>query len=627
MASSGHSYLPPLTEEDRTIFINRRIIDKISFILVEIACWCSNKKQNQSFEDYLENDRSIPKLRFKNYFRATEDLDKLKQTDYDNLDVTFLCQLLHALCDGISDVGKWNKISDSTKLEYHLNLIKNLRNAVMHGPDGEAKNIHFPNKVENVALNVLDIAGRKFSRTDDEINKVKDDVKKLISDIKSTVLTEKEEGSLQYQRLIVPEGIPELRKKVQAFKANSSPYFHHITGFYYLNLSYQVEEDGHGSDKSISCKEIFKHAEENGTKILIIEGQSGAGKTSLMKHIQADLLQIDGKPRKFVGSEIYQIPLFFSCRSLTCRTIAELIQETFPSLSAKLELKDLEEVALSQTKCVFLVDGLDEMNDVSKEVVEHILRFLSNHTEAICIFSTRPHTARNFEERLRSERLSFETLSLKELQTNVEQRNFLLESCENGSTVSEAYENSKLNLQSPVLLGLYSFLFFLDPEMLLNCTSPVHIMQATIEYGIRVVKERLSQKKILDYEYICRKILERIYFISFCCLLKRKYKLETAEIEYLRDETREICAAINIHSLEILSCLFPSCLTDNTSDSIEFYHKSQQELVAGLYVARQMMKTGKTFLQIVCDAIKKYEFITDTVVVSDFPAAPEFLKR
>ena len=571
--------------------------------LVTVAKWGSSRGENVSFQDYLTNVKKISTSTraFKTSFSSKEDLRKLKQTTFDALDVTFICKLLPLSCDGIADIEKWKKINDSTMLEYHLNQIKQIRNSVMHEPYGAALDKNLLNGVETIALKLLDIAGAKYGKGADEINVAKYEAQKLISTIRNTNMTE--EGKVYfYRQMIENEGLSKLREKVYEFRGSISPYFDHVDGFCSLQLTYK--EKGH--EEIISCEDILLHARVKGVRMLLIEGQSGAGKSYLLKELQADILKEEGKPRTFRGSTEFKTPLLFECRTQNCDTIADLATKEFPCLQGTLREDGLTEKVLSQMKGIVLVDGLDEETGSSKKMLENVLAFLKNNREIFCIFTSRPFSAEKFRKKLKREGFShFRTLALKELASKNEQMEFLKTSYKEGIYVSSTYEGSDLNLKTPVLLAIYNYLWLNNPESLKKCRSKASIMRAWIECGLEVAKQRLDQRNIMNCEDVAENILKSISLLSFSCLVKGQLDVKKQEIRWLKDQiTKEFTGiSANISPHEILSCFLVSS-SDKTKDEILLYgHKVQQEILSSIYVANQI-ESGKYYTQILSDAIK-----------------------
>ena len=589
----------PLTEDDRTRFVNRKMADEINSILETVARWGSSKDPSQTFKDYLIDEKGISLQTVKKVFNYPDEKKKIELNSYETLDVTFMCKLLPHLCDGIDG------------LECHLKEIKNFRNSVMHEPKGAAVDKDLVDKVETTALNLLDIAGAKYGKGTDEINAAKDEARKLISNIKKTAFTE--EGKVHfYQQKVVDEGLPKLREKAKNYNRSISPYFEHVKSFCSLQLTYKEKR----AEKTISCEDIFTHATEKGVRLLIIEGQSGAGKSHLMQELRADILREKGK-KTFKGSDEFVTPLLFECRKRTCETIAKFASEEFPCLGATSTEEGLTEKVLSKMKSLLLVDGVDEANEVSKKMLDNIIAFLKNNRDLFCIFTSRPFSAEEFKEKLELEGLSnFQVLALKKLNSEEEQIAFLTTACEKGKDISSVYRWTGLKLDSPVLLAIYGYLWLKEPESLKSCKSEEQIMRAWINCGLKVAKQRLEQRNVMDCKGASRKILKSISFISFHCLVRNKLDIGNQETEWLKEETKSKCACVNIDSSgkgipvniepsEILSCFVETSSNNTMGDILGFPHKSLQEIFASMYVAEKMHESGKYFREIFSEALEK----------------------
>ena len=594
--ASSHS----LTEDDRTRFINRKLADEMASFLVTVMVWGSNKAPNQTFKDYLTNKRNISLRVFKKYFSLSDDMTKINQTSFDGLDVTFLSKLLPLMCNGIAELLDWKNINDSTSLEFHLNQIRTIRNSVMHEAYGAALNKNLIHEVETTASELFNIAGAKYGKRTNEINAAKDGVRKLISTIKNTLMTEEETVDFYRQR-IVSEGLPELQKNVIALQESISPYFKHVNAFCCLQLTYKENI----LEKTISCEKIFTHDKAKGVKILIIEGQRGAGKSHLMKELQADVLREKGKI--FKGSDEFDTPLLFECRKRTCETIAMFASEELPCLGATLTEKGLTEKVLNRMKCILLIDGIDEVNEISKIMIDNITAYLKNNREMFFIFTSRPCSAENFRERLKREGISdFQTLALKELASENEQMEFLKISCKEGKLISSAYEGTNLNLQSPVLLAIYSYLWLKNSESLKSCKSKEQIIRTWMDCGLEAAKQQLEGMNVMDCEDVAKNILESISFTSFYCLIKNQFEIKTNEIEWLKGQIKKKFSGISVNMAphEILSC-FSVGSSDSKDVDIQFYaHKSHKEVLSSLYVAKQIHERGKFFRQILIEALE-----------------------
>ena len=624
MALPSPDYLPPLEEEDRFYFINKKIFDALVPTLEKVASWGSNKPIDQSFLDYLKNTIKISTRKINKVINQN-DMHKLDQFTFRGLDITFICPLLTLMCDNIAEVGSedWKtRIKDGTKVECQINKIRQHRNAVTHEPLGKAVDSTLSDELEKIVFQLLENAQMMYNISQADVDRAKKEVEQTIVEIKSKVWTEKEKKSLQYQKLFINEGVQMLRKEIDKFRDNSL-LAQHITGFYNLKLT--------NGRKVIPSSEILKFCEESpNNRILFIEGRSGSGKSTLVKQIRADILQEDGEHRIFEGSSAFQIPLFFSCRNVNCRTMVHLVRLTFCAIAKKLKEKELVEYCIGQMRNLMLIDGLDELTDDSKALIEGgVVPFLKNHVQASCIFTSRPHSVNTFQERLKQEGLIFETLKIEEVKTKEDQMDFLRTASVRGSDVSESYENSELDLRFPVLLGLYSFLHNRDSNSVELLKTSSHLMREAIEYGLRDATKRLDQFSVFDCEFVAENVLQKIAFLSLGGLLMDKLSLERLEIRWLIRECRKEYSGLNVRTIDIVSCFLPAIVSGtlgSVSDVADYFHKSHQETLASIYVCQKMMNTARSVEEIFSEAIRNYKEISGNDEGRDFDARA-FLRR
>ena len=610
MASSQATYLPPLTEEDRALFMNKKVVDKLPAVLSIIVSWNRQKSSNQSFEEYLKNDRKVSNTKLKKNFNK-DDLKKLKQTTFAGFDLTFMCQLLPLLCDGIADVGtpEW-KSNDEAKVETHLNKLREIRNAVMHEPEGAAVDHTLIDKVHVIADKLLETAAAKYSIGATDVQKAKHEVKKIMWAIRDVVMTEKEQISIHLQRLILKDGIRELRDKLELYKENTFPLPQHMKGFYSIQL---IDKDA----IIIPCKDLLKYCNRSSSKrIFIIQGQIGSGKSTLLKEIQKDIVRKKGEKRIFEDSAALHIPLFFSCGTASIRSLAQLISQEFPCLSTKSKEGDFIIDIIGQMKCLFLVDGLDEISDHSKITVDEILALMKNNNNAVCLFTSRLHSVALFQSKFDEAGFSFSTLKMKELESKEEQMNFLLATCETSKAISEDYETSNLNLKTPVHLGLYSLFHSHDSGSVKSGTNLASLMRGAIDYGLKNAAKRLHRAGIKDCQLRSQGVLEKIAYLSFCCLLQDKLVLGKPETKWLTTETRqEFIGSGSINALEVISCFLPAVDTESfnrNAEDFNFYSKTHQEVYGAIYIHQKIVETHASIEEICIRAMQKYDSIGKT---------------
>ena len=589
------------TSDDKATFTNKRFFDQLGFIFDTISLWGCGKSPNQTFYDYLVNekgykDAKLSRALYPNYSMS-------RNTNFKGLDISFACDILPFLCNGITDVKKWPTITNVSRIEYKLNELRNLRNGVMHEHLGSAVDPNLLAKVERITLEILDAAEILFSPGTDKLDEVKSKLRTFVVDIKKVVSTSKEAESEQYKRLIFEEGIPELRKKIEKEKPQS--IFQHFKSFYDIQLS--------KGDTKFSCKNVLQYISENSDqRILIIQGQSGSGKSFLLKEIQRQILQNEENSTSFKETKKFHVPFLFKCKSLSCRTLPDLVRQTIPTLSKKLRDSELIDSGLSQVKCLFLIDGLDELNSDSKAFIEEaLIPFLKMKESASCIFTSRLHPVESFEKVLAEKEFSYKILETQDLTTKKEQMDFLKLSCENGEHNSCVYDSTNLDLRSPLQLSIFTFFCFEDPKRI---KSSSNLMREVIEYSKTRVIERLNQRGDQKWLSNADAFIEKISFISFYLLVNGKLEVSSDSVEWLQKQIDTLVGYLDISFSEILSCFFHHQTSGfDSADNpgiYEFYHKSHQEVFAAIYLSNHITELEEGFFNFCVNLVSNYEGIS-----------------
>ena len=399
------------------------------------------------------------------------------------------------------------------------------------------------------------------------------------------VKSDKEHHISHCQSLLEEIGLPQLRERVNKFNKESFPLLKQKQNYYNLKLKVEgsgeiiasesilkcfeeKQEDGidrsspllkqvenlcninmkvEGTGELIASEgilECLEEKQEDGPgnvpmkNIIFLQGESGSGKTTLLRAIQEDILRKE-EEKQFEGSKAFEIPSLIACRNSSYRTMTEFLGKELSKIAERVNGNDLIETAVGKMNSLLLVDGLDEINDDSKVLIEDVIMFLKNHTNAKCIFTSRPHAVKKFQNQLDKEGLPYQTLKIEQIRTKEEQLKFLKIACQNGRKIAEAYEKVNLELQSPVLLAIYSHFYSKDPESVKGWILPSHVMRGAIDFGHQTAVQRLHRKNVQNSIHVGDLVLEWFSFVSFCCLLKRKQTLGREEINWLIEKTED----------------------------------------------------------------------------------------
>ena len=586
------SYLPPLTDEDVFTFINKKYCDVIiPYLFSNVVTWGCNKSPSESFHDFIQAKKS--QTEWNKFFRSLNKDDQLKLNlkSCDEFDVTFLYKLIPEVCSNVDRHGlsSWSS-NDERKIECLLRKLKDTRNRVMHEPKGGATAKSIQSEVMRIGEKLIDSAGHLFSnpsqpsfQLDDE--KVK--FRRIAEEINNAVLPEKEKRLLQIKRKILTDCIEEVRAKQIARHGEACSFFSKTQSFYPVKLS---PEDKEGSI-SFPCTSLLtslRSSNPSNNVIWVIKGESGMGKTTILRNIEKDFYQHQS-PKLF--SELSQFELVFSvsCRIHTIKSLIDLVKESFGETAYKIEDEDLKQ-ALGLVKILFLIDGIDEWNSSSRNLVEDIVLFSWNHPTAKCLVTSRPYATEVFTTFLDGERIQHQSLKIETLDSVSDQTNFLHLISGNSKVVSDMYDKLSLNLEYPAHLTLFNYFCSHDSNRLQYWDNESHMMRDTIDYCRSRALERMRQHRITNADLILEKIFIMICRTSFECLMKDRLHIEDSTYKEIRKECLEKFGAATDYD-EIFSCFLTSMTSKEKNEcriSYEFYHKSYQESLAGFHLYKIM---------------------------------------
>jgi hypothetical protein len=127
------------------------------------------------------------------------------------------------------------------------------------------------------------------------------------------------------------------------------------------------------------------------TKRLLIVGEPGAGKTSLLRHLALAMIA-DEEDSSSEESALDRLPVYISLRQWTSpRDIYSALQNTIAAAGGEWVASNLRELA-KQGTLVLLLDGLDEVDESSRQkVVQWLVQFGRSYPRTQIIVTTRPH--------------------------------------------------------------------------------------------------------------------------------------------------------------------------------------------------------------------------------------------
>ncbi|KAG7171151.1 NACHT, LRR and PYD domains-containing protein 10-like 7 [Homarus americanus] len=161
--------------------------------------------------------------------------------------------------------------------------------------------------------------------------------------------------------------------------------FHHHVNKTYTKTRLTVLHDG--LEKEIDSEELLENF--GSSRIIILEGESGTGKTSLLRHF-ADAWEAKTPTNNLALSYVDYL-IFLDCTAVTTKTftLPDIIQEVMPNACSRSRPSAiLNELSKAEDKVMFLIDAFDERLKAFVNAFKNLQRTCS---KAFFVVTTRPH--------------------------------------------------------------------------------------------------------------------------------------------------------------------------------------------------------------------------------------------
>ncbi|XP_069162544.1 uncharacterized protein [Procambarus clarkii] len=414
-----------------------------------------DKSNTTNLIDYLEN---LPPTSSANYLKVTEQNKKFdttqngliaKSPDGSEFDVSLLFLCIKLACENVAQFNDPKWWTPSTEMEYYVTALKNMRNYSVHGKLAITDNelLEKTMVLGELLTGCLKTSGERYALDKAKVNEEIRQVKHDLDQIQQKILGEEDlirYCSKEIHKLMIEDSTETLKKIFHNIVCINPMSF--ITDNLRLEadkvfVDIEVKQGKHrGEGEHIDYRDLLKFVEiplahpdtsaashqqsplahsatsdapdqhnplaHSATsasshqqissarpKILLLEGLAGSGKTTLVSMVTRDWIK-EGQG-KIKGLDNYDLMLWVQCRDSTLLSYQDLLDRLMPDVSLK--FRSLLPRVLKLCKLLIIVDGLDEINESSRKLMNSLLHEFKNSSNTAFMCTSRPEKLEMFK--------------------------------------------------------------------------------------------------------------------------------------------------------------------------------------------------------------------------------------
>ncbi|KAG7154486.1 NACHT, LRR and PYD domains-containing protein 10-like 5 [Homarus americanus] len=552
--------------------------------MYSLYLWGCKKKLDETLKEYLERD-GVNKSNYKSLFH-----DKIMRNRIENdaagntFDVSLLYACIKSVCTCLAnkDSPVWHE-GDDTKLESICTAIKNFRNNLIHSPPEMADDAEMNSllkKLEDWLEKALQLGGNLYKISGievcEKIRNMKSNINKIMNNPLTMIDIDKYKKEVEMLRenkkkIVILEGIPELAYKYKNKSKIDPASF--ITGKERLQVKKvftQLEIIKEQQDDTFSCPSVdyktmleLKTQSDKKPRVILLEGEAGAGKTTLTKLILDDWVELKDSGDTefspiFQGLKSYDLVLYTEARNKSLSSFLSLLTVLMSQASYKMEDSDLVRSVLN-LNVLLIIDGLDEMNEASGQLIREVFdkHIPGSNGMLQLLVTTRPNMLPDIPTLLHNEprvhilikgvtqenRVEFVSKlhdeMLAEGQSKQKTQDLIDFMKQSQTRLGEQY-------RLPLNLTLVTYLFASDPDRINLVTSSTGLYIAMHELIQSRLLNRLkdqgeaSAMPTCDLGDKCQKFLKKLYHVCFVTHSSGHIQLSSESTDLLKNECEKL---------------------------------------------------------------------------------------
>lgn len=349
-------------------------------------CQMSNKNKKKIFTKAEQNQISV-------------------DFTWDRFDVSLLWKAIRCACENIAkpDAVQWG---DMKSLEGLINKIKDQRNQIVHERHQLMPN-EFEAKVKEMKslfIKTLDAAQTRYNVSDKEITdekrRIEEGIQHISGCFKIEEMCQDRIKFLQTFKSMLLSSLKTVFKSTQTFDPLSFLSGSPQTPLHIQHIFSNIYIFEHQRKIKIPHLKIMDSIQSlGGTALFLLKGGAGSGKSTLLLYILSEWLK-DERDRCIANLSAYDLVLYVVCRDEKCASLEEFFKQVFPEFDV-FGSKTMN--LFKECKTLIMIDGLDELNSSSSQLIKDILSQGRMVPELHILFTSRPEVVVDFLRKVPTE--------------------------------------------------------------------------------------------------------------------------------------------------------------------------------------------------------------------------------